>query len=602
MSKTKGRANPALEACQQGLALVDANPLFTPLRRRVGCRFDNEQRYVSSRAWLRISGAGDLWLNPRRQATGPEWARLISHALIALGFGFIKPRQPEAVWELAVLIAVMHFCEALKIWPLPESLRGFPFPAAHETNPEALFRRWVADGHDPLLADWYYRYGGGNSVFIDSSKEKHWGQPPDWQALLAEGLSASASDALEQVAGYRSGHTEQTKITPAQRAQRQVMTSYPLLGALAASFQIEEDPRQCQLYDIAIAAIDVGAGKIWINPQAGLSIPELVFVFAHELLHAGLNHATRRRGRDPELWNVACDFVINGWLMEMQVGSAPALGLLYDPQFANVSAEDIYDNLAQNMRQARKLVTLRGRSGGDILHDSDGAAFVDAEAYCRRALYQGLERCLYAPGRGTLPAGLIEEVRSLAQPPIPWDVALAEWFSEHFPPPDMRRVYARPSRRQSATPDIPRPGWLKPSEEQRKARVFAVILDTSGSMSLQLLGKALGAIASYALAHEVFAVRFICCDAQAYDRGWVEPDALLHHFTLQGRGGTIIQPAVDLLSQLVRKGEFPSSGPLLLITDGYCEDRVNVAAEHAWLLPAEHSLPFIPRGKVFSFS
>jgi hypothetical protein len=45
-------------------------------------------------------------------------------------------------------------------------------------------------------------------------------------------------------------------------------------------------------------------------------------------------------------------------------------------------------------------------------------------------------------------------------------------------------------------------------------------------MDPQLLGKALGAIASYSLAREVFAVRFICCDAKAYDRGWVQPEQL----------------------------------------------------------------------------
>ena len=41
---------------------------------------------------------------------------------------------------------------------------------------------------------------------------------------------------------------------------------------------------------------------------------------AHEMLHAALRHGTRRQGRDPYIWNVACDYVINGWLVEMGVG------------------------------------------------------------------------------------------------------------------------------------------------------------------------------------------------------------------------------------------------------------------------------------------
>ena len=35
---------------------------------------------------------------------------------------------------------------------------------------------------------------------------------------------------------------------------------------------------------------------------------------------------------------------------------------------------------------------------------------------------------------------------------------LAHWFSEHIPPLVKYRSYARPSRRQGATPDIPRAG------------------------------------------------------------------------------------------------------------------------------------------------
>lgn len=75
-----------------------------------------------------------------------------------------------------------------------------------------------------------------------------------------------------------------------------------------------------RLHDIRVAAIDVGNRTIWINPTAGLNDAECLFVLTHELLHAGLNHASRQRGRDPFLWNAARDFVINGWLMEIGIG------------------------------------------------------------------------------------------------------------------------------------------------------------------------------------------------------------------------------------------------------------------------------------------
>ncbi|MGK9172101.1 hypothetical protein KXR87_02545 [Yokenella regensburgei] len=592
--------NPALEACNAGLNIIKQHALFSPIFSHVYERIDNDHHYVSSRGWLTLSNRGYLWLNAKRHATPEQWARMIAQALAALGFGYIEPRQPREIWELAVLTASMRFCEALKIGTLPEELQSFPFPQGGPSDAQGLFRQFTDEGISRELSHWRTIYGGGDDCFLYESEPSH-PRGVTWQSLLAEGLSNSVSDALNKVGGYQPNGGK-TRITLAQKARRQMMTLYPLLGALAASFDIEEDAQLCSQYDIAVAAIDVGAGKIWINPTARLSATEMLFVFAHELLHAGLNHASRRRGRDAELWNVACDFIINDWLIEMQIGTPPAIGLLYDAQFSAMSAEEIYDFLAQDMRKARKLITLRGRAGGDIIGEMGDSRFTDAEAYCRRALYQGMDRCLYGASRGTLPAGLIEEIRSLAQPPVPWDVALAEWFDEHFPPPEHRRSYARPSRRQSATPDIPRASIKKPDEEEQRSRVFGVILDTSGSMEPQLLGKALGAIASYALSRDVFAVRFICCDARAYDRGWVRPEEMVHHFTLYGRGGTLLQPGVDLLDTLSLQGDFPRGGPLLIITDGYCEDHVSVKMEHAWLLPQNNRLPFAPRGKVFFLS
>jgi hypothetical protein len=58
---------------------------------------------------------------------------------------------------------------------------------------------------------------------------------------------------------------------------------------------------------------------------------------------------------------------------------------------------------------------------------------------------------------------------------VPWDVELARWFDDHFAPLERRRSYARASRRQAATPDIPRPGWYVP-EELADSRTFGVDL------------------------------------------------------------------------------------------------------------------------------
>jgi VWA-like domain (DUF2201) len=292
--------------------------------------------------------------------------------------------------------------------------------------------------------------------------------------------------------------------------------------------------------------------------------------------------------------------VINGWLTEMEVGTPPE-GLLYDKALQGLSAEEVYDRIATDLRRFRKLATLRGVGLGDVLPRplsgvADPAGGVDLDELYRRSLADGIGYHV-ARGRGLLPAGLVEEIRALAQPPVPWDIRLARWFDDHFAPVERRRSYARASRRQSATPDIPRPGRYTPPELLAN-RTFGVVVDTSGSMDSRLLGKALGAIASYAVSRDVPAVRVVFCDAEAHDNGWMEPRDIAGRVRVRGRGGTVLQPGVDVLESA---RDFPKDGPLLVITDGLC-DRVRIRREHAFLIPAGASLPFVPRGPVFRLS
>jgi predicted metal-dependent peptidase len=121
------------------------------------------------------------------------------------------------------------------------------------------------------------------------------------------------------------------------------------------------------------------------------------------------------------------------------------------------------------------------------------------------------------------------------------------------------------------------------------------VLDTSGSMDRKLLAKALGAIASYSLARDVNAVRLVFCDAAAYDQGYVPPETIAHRVRVEGRGGTVLQPGLDLID---RAPDFPKDGPVLIITDGWC-DRLRIRRDHAYLMPGEGRLPFVPKGEVF---
>ena len=181
-------------------------------------------------------------------------------------------------------------------------------------------------------------------------------------------------------------------------------------------------------------------------------------------------------------------------------------------------------------------------------------------------------------------------------PAIPWDVELANWFEKYFAPLEKHRTYARPSRRQSSTPDIPRPRTIP--KDRDVCRTFGVVIDTSGSMSAKNLGMALGSIASFASSKDVEQVRVIFCDANAYDAGYMTPEDIAGRVRVRGRGGTILQPGIDLLE---KAKDFPEKGPILIITDGWIEDNLKVNRDHAFLIPRGNHLPFRAKGEVFYF-
>jgi predicted metal-dependent peptidase len=594
--KKKKEIDPATLAFEQGVSSLKAELLFVPLLYRSSIIRSGKNRYPD-KGWAVVTSNGEIYVHPTRRAAPEEWVYVLAHCLLHLGFGHFKEREHPKEWNIACDCFVAGFMSKLKIGRVPEDLDApMNFSASSE---DTLYRQFCEYGI-PEELEYFSTAGKGICDMQFQKPQKYYfGSPPDWEKSFAAGVSNAVSRAMKKAAGIEVEDNEEEKEQiPAQRAKQWFISSFPLLGALAAEFRVIEDPLLCGRMKIRVAAVNAELKEIYFNPVAGLDEGEYRFVMAHELLHVGLRHDARSAGRDPYLWNVACDYVINGWLMEMDIGHVPQIGILHDPRLRGLSAEAIYDRIVTDMRRYRKLSTLRGVGLGDMLEGRspnwwEAGEGVALDEFYQRALSQGLEYH-YELGRGFLPEGLIEEIRALSQPVIPWDVKLARWFDNHFSPIEKRRSYARPSRRQSASPDIPRPYWVIP-DEALENRTFGVILDTSGSMDRNLLAKALGTIASYSISRDVPLVRVVFCDATYYDQGYMPPEDIAGRVKVKGRGGTILQPAIDLLE---REKDFPKDGPLLIITDGYC-DRLKIHREHAFVIPKGNHLPFVAKGEVF---
>jgi len=323
-----------------------------------------------------------------------------------------------------------------------------------------------------------------------------------------------------------------------------------------------------------LVAVDAHGGVMY-DARAKAEVGEWIWSLSHVLSHLGFGHAdpSHRDGRGsytPE-WRAACCVVVDRFLAALHItGSRPLPpgfdgdeeGLAHRFATHGIPAflagggpagggPDLWEDLSANMRSRPPTApSTWGRTFAIGL-----AAFDGVEIGSR-------------PGRPGSPAvaGLCassaeREVLALMPPRAAREAQLAAWFGEHFP-----------------------------------SRPFGVVVGPSGSMDEHLLGRALGAVASYATARDVGSLRVALCGTEAHDAGWLSPTELAGQAMLGGEGATVLQPGVDLL---LRDPQFPHDGPILLITDGRC-DQVRLRREHGWLTSGR--LPFTPLGPVFHLS
>lgn len=589
---------------QQGFSQLEEHKLFNQL---YGTIYMKPHKPYGTKGVAMVDKTGKLYVNTSVCMQPAEWAYVLAHCLLHLAFGHFDdnniPKDADGtfdsnLWNQACDIYITRFLSDIAF---ATSICDDP---ADDFTIKLDDERKIYEYLKTLPAEQLHLTYGTNGTMPDLIGLEHPivyknGEKNPYMERFSFALNYSVSNAVHFAGGY----TEEKKQTIITSAANWFLTHYPLLGTLAASFKIIEDIDLCYRYEIQIAAVDISLGEIYVNPAAKLSEEEWKFVLAHEFLHAGLEHHKRCLGRDKYLWNIACDYVINDWLLEMKIGNMPEDGLLYDKELHGYSAEAIYDIIVKELRKYKKRNTFHGYGQGDIL--SDGvkgfrshlpSSGVSLDEFFKNALREGFD-FHSSNHRGYLPAGLVAEIRALSTPPIPWEVQLGKWFDYQFPPLEKHRSYARPSRRQGATPDIPRPRYVM-MEKDLENRTFGVVVDTSGSMSMKQIGLALGAIASYANAKDVPFVRVVFCDAEAYDAGYMTPDDISGRVKVTGGGGTVLQPAVSLLENA---NDFPKNGPILIITDGWIEENLKVHREHAFLLPKGRKLPFTVKGKVFYF-
>lgn len=276
-----------------------------------------------------------------------------------------------------------------------------------------------------------------------------------------------------------------------------------------------------------------------------MPLKQVEFLVGHEVLHAVYDHMGRRGDRDPKIWNIADDFCVNADLIDQRIGEKiTVVGMLYDPKYKGMSAEEVYDDLMKNANKinidqlAEMLLDehMDGNDDGDGEDgDKDGKGRPKLSADERRAIRDEIKEAMLAAaqavGAGNLPSGVKRLVKDITEPMIGWKELLEQQIQSTI---KSDFTWARPSRR----------GWhmdaILPGMKPGETIDVVVAIDQSGSISGEDSKCFLSEIKGIMDSYDEYKIRVWCFDTAIYADKEFNSDNMedIMHYEPQGGGGT----------------------------------------------------------------
>jgi predicted metal-dependent peptidase len=341
--------------------------------------------------------------------------------------------------------------------------------------------------------------------------------------------------------------------------------------------------------------------NLYINTEWSKSLPdeEVFGVLCHEILHALLRHHERGGGKNQETWGQAADMAINASLTDSQI-KIPRSGLLPPQDHWQESADELYtlldseqipppkgydpDSVGQGCMPKKGNPNEDGEEGqsGDQEGEGDGNADGEgqgdgsgngdgqgegegqgsgesgqSDSGADRAWGEMIAQA-QSMGRGQ---GSAKALAKLFKPePIKtkWEKLLQRVANRANANGGRDSQTFKRINRRSFDGDFTLPGW----ESKRPA--VAVIIDSSGSVSDEMLRAALSSVKEIA---DFSGIRFFLAlhDWVCYYADWIKPETTVESLSsrVTARGGTSPDQAFQKVSEA--KGRFDAC---VYLTDG----------------------------------
>ena len=370
------------------------------------------------------------------------------------------------------------------------------------------------------------------------------------------------------------------------KARTSLVINHPFFASLALRLKVVEDT------SCATAWTD---GKVFgYNPNyIKILTPEkLMGLAAHTVMHPACGHHLRRGKRDHDLWNRACDYAVNGILLES--GFTLPDGFLFDEAHVGRSAEAVYDILQGEVDDAEALeeeeeakADGNQASSGDETAEAEPSSSEDEEKSeeDQKDLSSGdpgmsgevrdtpsdgggsdsghetdwdeslIQAFVNARGMGKLPAGVERFVQRKINPKLGWRELLSRFIEQ-----SARSDYSwvTPNRRYIHQ------GLYLPSLSNQELSNVVIAVDTSGSITPDELDQ-FSAEISEILENFPATLHLVYCDAKVSGYEVFDRNDLPLTLKPVGGGGTDFRPTFEFVE---KNGLMPSC--LIYLTDLEC--------------------------------
>jgi predicted metal-dependent peptidase len=339
-----------------------------------------------------------------------------------------------------------------------------------------------------------------------------------------------------------------------------LLLRHPFFGNLATRLKIQEGTEW-----LPTAATD--GRTIYFNRKffEPLSIKQVEFVIAHEILHNVFDHMSRREGRKPDIFNIAADYCVNGQLVRDGIGehNIEGIKIFHDKKYYGMGAEEIYDKIYDEMdeEQLKALGQLLDEhiDWGEDSKDGSGRPQYSKEELkqIRDEMREATMQAAQAAGAGNTPANIQRMIKELTEPKMNWREIIRQQIQSTIKD-DFS--FMRPNRK----------GWhmgaILPGTNFKETIDICVAIDMSGSIGEDQARDFLSEIKGIMQEYQDFNIKVWCFDTSVYNEADFNGYSMdeFDEYVPVGGGGT----EFDANWEYMKENDI-NPKKFIMFTDGY---------------------------------